>query len=55
MPPRLRKTPKAAVLGCAISALISFSILLPDAIQAPVMLGLALTFIFAFNYFLRHP
>lgn len=55
MPPKPRKTPKAAFIGFTFAALISFSALLPDAIQAPVMLGLALTFIFAFNYFLRHP
>lgn len=55
MPPKPRKIPKANILGLTFSVLISLSILLPDAIQAPVMMGLVLVLIVAFNYFLRHP
>lgn len=55
MPPRPRKIPKANLLGLTCASLISLSILLPDAIQAPVMIGLVLVLIVGVNYFLRHP
>ena len=55
MPPKPRPVPKAALLGFTFAILIGCLFLLPDAIQGPVMIGLLLPFVVAFNDVLRHP